>query len=180
MSSYIIRKFRPEDLHQVERINRVFLPENYPSSFFLENYRRFPDSFLVAESESGEIVGYIMCRVEYYPVGGRTLFLGHVLSIAVDKKYRRRGIGEALMKKAEEGLSNYGSHLVYLEVRVSNEPAIRLYKKLSYEVLGVIPHYYHDREEAYLMYKLLADVSKEEVEGSLGWRVRPIGKEARS
>ncbi len=177
--SYIVRKFRPEDLQQVERINRVFLPENYPSTFFLENYRRFPDAFLVAESESGNVVGYIMCRVEYYPVSGRTLFLGHVLSIAVAKKHRRRGIGEALMKEAERGLKRYGSHLVYLEVRVSNEPAIKLYEKLNYGVLGVIPRYYHDGEDAYLMYKLFRQVSDEEIESSLGWRVRPLDKKVR-
>ncbi|MCD6348786.1 MAG: GNAT family N-acetyltransferase [Candidatus Korarchaeota archaeon] len=172
LQGYKIRPFRPEDLEEVERINRVFLPENYPSYFFIENYRRFPSSFLVAESESGEVVGYVMCRVESYYVRVATLLLGHVLSIAVSRRHRRKGIGKALMVEAERGLVSYGADAVYLEVRVSNEPAIKLYEGLSYRKLGVIPSYYADGEDAYLMYKML-DESVEEalVEEVLGKRV---------
>ncbi|MEM3371398.1 MAG: ribosomal protein S18-alanine N-acetyltransferase [Candidatus Korarchaeum sp.] len=157
LPNYRIRLFKPEDLEDVERINRIFLPENYPSYFFMENYRRFPNSFLVAETDEGKIVGYVMCRVEPHYIKGITLILGHVLSIAVSKEHRRRGIGEALMLKAEEGLLTYGSEVIYLEVRVSNEPAIRLYEKLGYKKLGIIPFYYADGEDAFLMYKVVKE-----------------------
>ncbi len=169
---YRIRPFRPEDLEEVERINRVFLPENYPSYFFIENYRRFPNSFLVAESEDGKVVGYVMCRVESYYVRDQTILLGHVLSIAVSKKHRRKGIGKALMGEAERGLKGYGADAVYLEVRVSNEPAIKLYDDLGYKKLGIIPSYYADGEDAYLMYKMLdEEVEEALVEEVLGKRV---------
>lgn len=157
LSNYRIRLFKPEDLDDVERINKIFLPENYPSYFFMENYRRFPNSFLVAETDDGKIVGYVMCRVEPHYTKSSTLILGHVLSIAVSKEHRRRGIGEALMLKAEEGLLTYGSEAIYLEVRVSNEPAIRLYEKLGYKKLGIIPFYYADGEDAFLMYKVVKE-----------------------
>ncbi|RDD53644.1 MAG: ribosomal-protein-alanine N-acetyltransferase [Candidatus Korarchaeota archaeon NZ13-K] len=157
LPNYRIRPFKPEDLEDVERINRIFLPENYPSYFFLENYRRFPNSFFVAETEDGRIVGYVMCRVEPHYAKGATLILGHVLSIAVSKEHRRRGIGEALMLRAEEGLMTYGSEAIYLEVRVSNDPAIRLYEKLGYKKLGIIPFYYADGEDAFLMYKIVRE-----------------------
>ncbi len=172
LQGYRIRPFRPEDLEEVERINRVFLPENYPSYFFIENYRRFPNSFLVAESGDGKVVGYVMCRVESYYVREHTILLGHVLSIAVSRKHRRRGIGKALMAEAEKGLRGYGADAVYLEVRVSNDPAIKLYIDLGYRKLGVIPAYYADGEDAYLMYKMLDNEVKEElVEEALGKRV---------
>ncbi|MEM0223105.1 MAG: GNAT family N-acetyltransferase, partial [Thermofilum sp.] len=65
---------------------------------------------------------------------------------------RRRGIGTALMIEAMESMKKfYGAEEYYLEVRVSNEPAIRLYKKLGYSVIKVIPNYYLDGEDAYLM-----------------------------
>ncbi len=163
LQGYRIRPFRPEDLEEVERINRVFLPENYPSYFFIENYRRFPSSFLVAESDRGEIVGYVMCRVESYYTKKMTLLFGHVLSIAVSKRHRRRGIGRALMIRAEEGLRSYGADAIYLEVRVSNDPAILLYEKLGYKKLGVIPSYYADGEDAYLMYKIIEESIGDEV-----------------
>ncbi len=172
LQGYRIRPFKPEDLEEVERINRVFLPENYPSYFFIENYRRFPNSFLVAEDNDGNVVGYVMCRVESYYARDQTILLGHVLSIAVSKKHRRKGIGKALMERAEKGLKGYGADAVYLEVRVSNEPAIKLYDDLGYKKLGIIPAYYADGEDAYLMYKMLdEEVEEALVEEVLGKRV---------
>ena len=61
------------------------------------------------------------------------------------------------MLKAEEGLLSYNSDAIYLEVRVSNEPAIRLYEKLGYKKLGIIPFYYADGEDAFLMYKIVRE-----------------------
>ena len=173
LEGYRIRRFSPDDLEQVEMLNRVFLPENYPGFFFLENYRRFPEAFLVAESGEGKVVGYVMCRVESYYASTETVILGHVLSIAVDKRHRRKGIGRRLMMEAERGLESYGCDAVYLEVRISNEPAIRLYEGLGYKILGVIPRYYADGEDAYLMYKMLApDAREDEVTSVLKGRVR--------
>ena len=165
MGEWRIRRFDPDrDLASVMNLNRIFLPEWYPRGFFLRNYERWPASFLVAESEGGEVVGYVMCRVEP-PVylGTRRVVLGHVLSIAVHSDWRRRGIGRALMLEAERAMrSEYGAQVIFLEVRVSNSPAISLYEKIGYEKLGRIPRYYSDGEDAYLMYKR---VSEELTEG---------------
>ncbi len=168
-----VRYFQSEDVASVQRLNQVFLPEHYPIYFFHENHRRFPKAFLVAEIK-GSIVGYVMCRVEKAFLWRKTLNMGHVLSVAVDRNYRRRGIGRALMIEAEKNLrSEYGCNLIYLEVRVSNEPAINLYKKLGYRKLGVIPRYYHDGEDAYLMFKIVSpDTTERDVMESLGGRVR--------
>ena len=171
-----IRRFDPSaDLNSVIKLNRVFLPENYPSYFFLENYKRCPEGFLVAEVD-GKIIGYIMCRVEIAFTGDETIKMGHVLSVAVDKDYRRRGIGTRLMLQAEENLTrDRGVDLMYLEVRVSNEPAISLYKKLGYSILGVISRYYADGEDAYLMYKPTSEAATlSRVKETLGRRVRQV------
>lgn len=171
-----IRRFDPSiDLNSVVKLNRVFLPENYPSYFFVENYRRCPEGFLVAEVE-GRVVGYIMCRVETAFTEDETIKMGHVLSVAVDKDYRRRGIGTQLMLQAEENLRrDRGIDLMYLEVRVSNEPAISLYKKLGYAVLGIIPRYYADGEDAYLMYKPTSEAAtRDAIMETLGRRVRQV------
>jgi ribosomal-protein-alanine N-acetyltransferase len=77
---------------------------------------------------------------------------GHVVSRAVLEGYRRKGIGESLMKKGMDSMrDDYGAKEVYLEVRVSNEPAIRLYEKLGFKKVKVIEGYYSDGENAYLM-----------------------------
>ena len=150
---FIIRKFTPADLDKVVWINRTNLPENYPPSFFLMHYYEYPEAFLVAELD-GEVVGYIMCRVEYGLSNLRPGLAkkGHIISIAVVPKARRKGIGKALMLKAMEALKKvYGVDEYYLEVRVSNTPAINLYTKLGFRKIRLLKGYYLDGEDGWLM-----------------------------
>ncbi|MCX8176956.1 MAG: ribosomal protein S18-alanine N-acetyltransferase [Candidatus Bathyarchaeota archaeon] len=148
-----MRKFNPKDLDRVVYINRTCLPENYIDQFFLDLHERFPETFIVAEVDD-EIVGYIMCRIEMglsnYGLGG-FIKKGHVVSLAVMPQYRRMGIGYALVYKAMEGMRVYNAKQCYLEVRVSNIPAINLYTKLGFKIARVIRGYYSDGEDAYLM-----------------------------
>ena len=156
-STYTLRKFVPNDLQGVMQINRVCLPENYMDFFFMDLHQRFPETFIVAEQD-GKIVGYIMCRIE---VGLASLGLGglirkgHVVSIAVLPQGRRKGVAQALMTRAMEGMRHYKAKLGYLEVRVTNDPGVALYKKLGFEVSRTIKGYYSDGEDAYVMTKKL-------------------------
>ena len=155
--AYTLRKFKPDDLQSVMRINRVCLPENYTDMFFIDLHERFPETFIVAEAKSG-IVGYIMCRIE---VGlgnlgfGGLIRKGHVVSIAVLPEARREGVATALIKAAMEGMNYYKARQIYLEVRVTNNAGVSLYKKLGLEVTRTINGYYSDGEDAYVMTKKL-------------------------
>lgn len=155
--TYTLRKFAPKDLERVTYINHVCLPENYGDYFFMDLYNRFPETFIVAE-ENGEVIGYIMCRIESglsnFSLGG-FIKKGHVVSIAVMPEHRKKGIGEALVTKAMEGMRLYNAKQAFLEVRVTNMPAISLYKKLGFEVTRAIHGYYSDGEDAYVMTKEL-------------------------
>ncbi len=150
----VVRRARREDLDEVIRINELTLPEHYPRWFWEDHLRNWGEAFLVAEVE-GRIVGYVMTRVEYgpgYVVPEPMVRKGHIVSIAVLPEFRRRGIGTRLMEEAMRVLRDvYGCKEVYLEVRVSNTPAIRLYEKLGFRKVRVIPMYYLDGEDAYLM-----------------------------
>jgi ribosomal-protein-alanine N-acetyltransferase len=154
---YNLRKFNVNDLQSVMQINRSCLPENYTDFFFIDLYRRFPEAFIVAE-ENGQVVGYTMCRIE---VGLSGLGLsglvkkGHVVSVAVMPQHRRRGIGEALVTKAMEAMKLYNAKQCYLEVRISNDEAIGLYKKLGFEVTRTNQGYYADGEGAHVMTRKL-------------------------
>ena len=155
--TFKLRKFKPDDLQSVIRINRYCLPENYIDFFFMDLYQRFPETFIVAEQD-GKIVGYIMCRIE---VGLASLGLGglvrkgHVVSIAVLPQGRRKGVARALMTGAMEGMRHYKAKLCYLEVRVTNEPGVALYKNLGFKVGRTLRGYYSDGEDAYNMTKEL-------------------------
>jgi ribosomal-protein-alanine N-acetyltransferase len=138
-------------------INRACLPENYTDYFFLDLYRRFPESFIVAE-QNGEIVGYIMCRIElgFSNFGFSGLIKkGHIVSIAVLPEFRRKGIAKALINRAMEGMKLYKAKQCFLEVRVSNVPAVNLYKSLGFQITKTIHGYYADGEDAYVMSKKL-------------------------
>ena len=155
--TFKLRKFEPDDLQDVMRINRVCLPENYTDMFFVDLHQRFPDTFVVAE-EDHELVGYIMCRIEVglsnFGLGG-LIRKGHVVSLAVMPQARRKGVASALLKASMDGMVGYKAKQIYLEVRVTNQAGVNLYKKLNLEVTRTIPGYYSDGEDAYVMSKKL-------------------------
>lgn len=153
--TFTLRKFVPDDLQNVMQINRVCLPENYSDFFFMDLHQRYPETFIICE-ESGQIEGYIMCRIEVglsnYGFSG-LVRKGHVVSIAVLPQFRHRGVAQAIIKKALEGMDYYKAKQCFLEVRVTNDVAISLYKKLGFEVTRTINGYYSDGEDAYVMTK---------------------------
>jgi len=155
--TFTLRKFVPDDLQNVMQINRVCLPENYSDFFFMDLHQRYPETFIVCE-ENGQIEGYIMSRIEVglsnYGFSG-LVRKGHVVSIAVLPQFRHRGVAQALIKKALEGMDYYKAKQCFLEVRITNDLAISLYKKLGFEVTRTINGYYSDGEDAYVMTKRL-------------------------
>jgi ribosomal-protein-alanine N-acetyltransferase len=83
----------------------------------------------------------------------------HISTLAVHPSERRTGIGEGLLLHAMEDAESLGAEVVTLEVRGSNQPAIMLYQKFGFEIVGRRPRYYKDNgEDAILM--LLKDLPR--------------------
>ena len=79
-----------------------------------------------------------------------------MMNIAVHPDYRMRGIGKALINELIPILAARNVLRLALEVRVSNETAIGLYKKLGFEIVGRRPNYYRNpKEDAFIMRKEL-------------------------
>ena len=138
-----VRLAEESDLPSIYRIELESFRDPYPYSLFvwlLQNCSRF---FLVAE-ENGLVVGYAVACVEPEATG-------HVVSIAVAKKHRRKGIGKALLEELIKRMKEAGLKKDILEVRVSNEPAIRLYEKLGFRAIKRLKSYYSDGEDGWLM-----------------------------
>ncbi|MGC8597210.1 MAG: GNAT family N-acetyltransferase [Thermocladium sp.] len=161
-TTYKIREFSLRDLQSVTYINRAVLPENYPDFFFVEHHMNFPKSFIVAEL-GGKIVGYVMTRVEFGWSNlrrGGVARKGHIVSIGVLPEARRLGVAYNLMIRSMRAMKRfYNASEVYLEVRVSNAPAIGLYTKLGYKIVSTLRGYYQDGEDAYIMARTLSDYS---------------------
>jgi ribosomal-protein-alanine N-acetyltransferase len=81
----------------------------------------------------------------------------HVLNIATASLYRRRGIGLALMNVALDYARERKVRLIVLEVRLSNEPAIQMYRNLGFFAIGLRPGYYADNGEDALEMVLVLD-----------------------
>jgi ribosomal-protein-alanine N-acetyltransferase len=109
---------------------------------------------LVCEAEiegKGRILGYIGC---WFIVDEL-----HISTLAVDQTFRRRGIGKLLLEAVLRHGIEEGAQMVTLEVRESNEPALKLYQKYGFKPVGRRTGYYRDNDEdAILM--TLDDVTK--------------------
>jgi [ribosomal protein S18]-alanine N-acetyltransferase len=137
----------------VVNINMVSLPEHYSDYFFDSLLRELPEAFIVAEVDDN-VIGYIMCKIEFGFSNFRKLGFvkkGHVVSVAVLDQHRGKGIGKALMLEGISGVVSRKSDEIYLEVRISNTQAIRMYEKLGFQIKSRLRSYYRDGEDAYLM-----------------------------
>jgi len=64
VNGYSLRRCSIDDLKSVIEINEKTLPEHYTEYFFESLLREIPEAFIVAEFQN-EIVGYIMCKLEF-------------------------------------------------------------------------------------------------------------------
>ena len=103
------------------------------------------NAFVIVAEYEGEFAGY----ADIWTV----LDEADLNSIAVRVDFRRKGIGDAIMLAMIEMLSTSGVATINLEVRVSNMPAIKLYKKYGFNECGVRPGYYLDNGEDALIMK---------------------------
>jgi len=150
---YSVRPCTPEDIPSVINVNSVTLPEHYSDYFYYEILKDFPHTFLIAEME-GRVAGYIMCRMEYGLSMTKRFGLakkGHIISVAVLEEYRNKGIGSKLIQQAMEEIKTESGKECYLEVRITNEGAIELYKRIGFKVTSTLHGYYKDGESAYTM-----------------------------
>lgn len=81
----------------------------------------------------------------------------HITDFAVSPQVRRRGFGNDLLDGVFRELRKKRIVSVFLEVRESNTPAIELYKKFGFRIIGVRQKYYSDNgEDAFVMQVSLA------------------------
>jgi ribosomal-protein-alanine N-acetyltransferase len=92
----------------------------------------------------------------------------HILNVAVDGARHRQGIGIQLMNFILKRGASRGMRDVFLEVRVSNAPAIALYERLGFEQLTVRKRYYNDGEDAIVMHRRLEATEADEPLRSTG------------
>ncbi|HEY3960963.1 MAG TPA: ribosomal protein S18-alanine N-acetyltransferase [Gaiellaceae bacterium] len=140
-----IRVLQLEDLDAIERIEQRAYPTPWSRSMFASELAK-PTSICLGAFEGNRLVGYM--------INARYVDAWHVMNVAVDPRYRQRGIATALIERLFEITGEDERRGFTLEVRVSNTDAIRLYRKLGFEARGVRRGYYTDnREDALIMWR---------------------------
>lgn len=95
----------------------------------------------------GKMVGFVAGDVR------RSEDTAWIATIGVLPAYRRRGIATRLLTGVEQRVKEARMRL---SVRISNQPAIKLYQQLGYQRVGTWPGYYQDGEDALVLEKYLA------------------------
>jgi ribosomal-protein-alanine N-acetyltransferase len=147
--SVVIEPMRREDLPEVLAIEVASFPHPWTGEMFQnELARRDISQILVARlADAGtppSVTGYVCVWV----VGDEM----HINNVAVDPRWRRRGIATGLLDAALGHGRVQGARRAFLEVRASNLGAQALYQQFGFQPAGVRKHYYeHPVEDAVIM-----------------------------
>ncbi len=139
-----IRQLAYADLPQVIAIERRAFPTPWSLAMFVLELSK-PSGICLAAVEDGSIIGYLVCS--------RYDTVWHLMNVAVEPHRRRQGIAGALLDRLFEQ-ADKPSEQYTLEVRTSNDAAIRLYERFGFRAAGRRRAYYHDnREDALIMWR---------------------------
>lgn len=149
-----LRPFNCNDLFTLNEINLDPLTETYGLTFYLHYLTRWPDYFIVGEHPNGEMMAYIMGKVE----GDGENWHGHVTALSVASTYRRTNLAAKLMTELENVSERKQAYFVDLFVRQSNHVAMTMYERLGYNVYRRVLDYYSGDpdEDAFDMRKSLS------------------------
>ena len=149
MTTVQLRELVLADLAAIEVIERRSYPTPWSRSMFAGELAK-PSSICLgafdADGEEGVLVGYL--------VVSRYVDAWHVMNLAVDPDHRRHGIASLLIERLFETTDDGSRRGYTLEVRVSNDGAIKLYERLGFTGRGIRRGYYTDnREDALIMWR---------------------------
>jgi ribosomal-protein-alanine N-acetyltransferase len=144
----VLRRLGLGDLPAIEKVERRAYPTPWSRSMFAGELAK-PSSFCIGAFDTSE-----RDRLAGYLIVSRYVDAWHIMNLAVDKPYRKRGIARRLLDELFVATEADQLRGYTLEVRISNERAIRLYEAAGFRITGVRRGYYTDnREDAYVMWK---------------------------
>lgn len=142
--SFKIRRMNMADVPAVSRLEAQNFSMPWSENGFTEALKQPDNIFLVAEMADGTIAAY--CGL-YSSVDE-----GEITNIAVSEPVRRQGIGFAIVKETLYQAGIHGIQKIFLEVRLSNMSARKLYEKAGFADCGIRRNFYQrPREDALVM-----------------------------
>ena len=134
-----VRKMEPADLDGVMSVEQEAFTAPWSRSAFEEELAQNRLARYIVATTEDQIVGY----------AGTWLVINeaHITNVAVDSRFRGRGIGRLLMEHLMELCRCEGMDSMTLEVRISNQVARNLYHKLGFVEKGIRKNYYSETKE---------------------------------
>jgi ribosomal-protein-alanine N-acetyltransferase len=128
---------RKEDVDQVLAIEHASFTMPWSRNLFLSEFRSPTISTLIvalADSPVRTVIGFTV----FWIVADEM----HILNLAVSPEFRRKGIARKLVLAALKRAHEKGARRAFLEVRMSNAAAQKLYSNLGFAGTGVRRDYY--------------------------------------
>ena len=127
-SGQTIQPMTESDIDEILDIEQKSFPKPWTRGMFESELRNYVSSAYTLKASvngSRRVAAYIV----YWMVHGEA----HILNIAVDPARRRLGLARALLETSLDRMRDHLIYEVFLEVRVSNAAALRLYKSFGFK-----------------------------------------------
>jgi len=150
----VLREYDPQDFSALYRLDQACFPAGIAySKATLRYFLSLRSADCIVATEGNHIAGFILTE-ENPP-------LGHVITLDVAEKFRRKGIASALLAESEKDLALRGVRHVLLETATNNEAGVAFWQRHGYRIEATLKRYYLGRLDAYEMRKILrTEVSK--------------------
>ena len=136
--------FDPKKVERMTSLVKENFKKDYSKDLFFEMASLFPDKYLTV-IDGDVLVGFLMGALTS-PKEAR------ILIFVVDKEHRNMGVGTKMLSTFVDRCRAKGTKRIRLEVKTTNEDAIRLYKKFGFKAVRILPRYYRDHSNGYMMY----------------------------
>ena len=123
-----------------------------PYSVFTYRYfvNNWPSLCEMVHNEAGELIGVVVCKIDNHK-SGRTR--GYIGMLAVDKRYRKRGIASSLVKTVLQRMKEMETDECVLEAEMTNNGALSLYRNLGFLRTKFLHNYYLNGSDAFRLKK---------------------------
>ena len=150
----MIRRMELKDLAEIMIIEEDSFSKPWKKEDFIHEIVENDLARCYVLEEDEKIIGYAMMWLLFEN--------GDITNIAVCKDYRHQGYGQKLLSKLIECAKENKLEYLFLEVRISNLPAISLYEKMGFETVNTRKGYYDDGEDALVMIKDVGGLYEED------------------
>jgi ribosomal-protein-alanine N-acetyltransferase len=145
----LLRPYDPKDFSALFRLDQSCFPPGISySKTTLRYFLSLPSADCTIAMRDAHIAGFILTE-ENPP-------LAHIITLDVAEKFRRQGVGSALLVESETNLARRGVRHLLLETAANNETAVAFWQRHGYRIEATLKRYYLGRLDAYEMRKILA------------------------